>query len=101
MCSKRPTRWSATAIHIIHLEVGEPDFDAPACVKSRGLPRATTDGHTHYTHSLGNSELREAICRHYRDTYGVDVHPDRSSSPPGPPRPFCSCFRPCSTRATR
>jgi aspartate/methionine/tyrosine aminotransferase len=61
---------------VVHLEVGEPDFDVPACV-AEALGRAVSDGHTHYTHSLGIVELREAICDHYSDTYGVTVHPDQ------------------------
>jgi aspartate/methionine/tyrosine aminotransferase len=46
---------------IIHLEVGEPDFDTPDCVKEAAC-KALEDGFTHYTHSLGLFELREAIC---------------------------------------
>jgi aspartate/methionine/tyrosine aminotransferase len=56
--------------------VGEPDFDTPACIKAAAC-RALEEGRTHYTHSLGMPELREAICRHYGDTYGVSVHPDQ------------------------
>ncbi len=62
--------------HIIHLEVGEPDFDTPACVKAAAC-RALEDGHTHYTHSLGMFELREAICEYYFETYHVSVEPDQ------------------------
>jgi aspartate/methionine/tyrosine aminotransferase len=61
---------------IIHLEVGEPDFDVPQCVKE-AANRALADGHTYYTHSLGNIELREAICQHYSDRYGVTVSPEQ------------------------
>ena len=63
-------------IHIIHLEIGEPDFDTPACVKKAAI-RALEAGHTHYTHSLGLVELREAICDHYQRRYGVVIQPDR------------------------
>jgi aspartate/methionine/tyrosine aminotransferase len=63
-------------VSVVHLEVGEPDFDVPPCVTD-ALARAVADGHTHYTHSLGIVELREAICRHYADAYGVTVHPDQ------------------------
>jgi aspartate/methionine/tyrosine aminotransferase len=63
-------------IHIVHLEVGEPDFDTPACIKEAAI-RALHEGHTHYTHSLGLIELREAICRHYGRSYGVTVEPDQ------------------------
>jgi aspartate/methionine/tyrosine aminotransferase len=62
--------------HIIHLEVGEPDFDTPACVKEAAC-RALEDGYTHYTHSLGIYELREAICEYYFETYNVSVEPDQ------------------------
>ncbi|MHB8909585.1 MAG: pyridoxal phosphate-dependent aminotransferase [Syntrophales bacterium] len=61
---------------VIHLEVGEPDFDTPECVKDACL-RALRDGKTHYTHSLGLLELREAICDHYHERYGVTVSPDQ------------------------
>jgi len=61
-------------IHVIHLEIGEPDFDTPQCVKDAAC-QALESGHTHYTHSLGNLALREAICKHYFDTYDVSVHP--------------------------
>jgi aspartate/methionine/tyrosine aminotransferase len=63
-------------IHIIHMEVGEPDFDTPQCIKDAAC-KALDDGHTHYTHSLGILELREAICEHYFDTYNVSIDPDR------------------------
>ncbi len=65
-----------SGVDVIHLEVGEPDFDAPPCIKE-AICRALEDGHTHYTHSLGIIELREAICEYYRDRYGVGVDPDQ------------------------
>jgi aspartate/methionine/tyrosine aminotransferase len=61
---------------IIHLEVGEPDFDTPECIKEAAI-RAIREGKTHYTHSLGLVELREAIAEHYHRQYGVEVHPDQ------------------------
>ena len=63
-------------IDIIHLEVGEPDFDAPRCVKE-AANKALEDNCTHYTHSLGLLELREAICEYYEKTYRVSVDPGR------------------------
>ncbi len=63
-------------IQVIHLEVGEPDFDTPNCVKE-AMCQAINTGRTHYTHSLGDVTLREAICQHYAATYGVSVTPDR------------------------
>ena len=63
-------------IDVIHLEVGEPDFDTPVAV-NKAICQALDEGHTHYTHSLGNRELRESICRHYHATYSVKVDPDQ------------------------
>jgi (5-formylfuran-3-yl)methyl phosphate transaminase len=63
-------------IRVIHLEVGEPDFDTPACIKN-AIFKAMDDGQTHYTHSLGTIELREAIGEHYHKQYGVKVSPDQ------------------------
>ena len=63
-------------IHVVHLEVGEPDFDTPPCIKEAAC-KALADGHTHYTHSLGMPELREAICEHYFTTYNVSIDPNR------------------------
>jgi (5-formylfuran-3-yl)methyl phosphate transaminase len=62
--------------NVIHLEVGEPDFDTPECIKAAGV-RALLEGKTHYTHSLGLLELREAICDHYRQRYGATVSPEQ------------------------
>ncbi|MBC7246991.1 MAG: pyridoxal phosphate-dependent aminotransferase [Actinobacteria bacterium] len=61
---------------VVHMEVGEPDFDTPRCVKEAAY-RAMLEGKTHYTHSQGVRELREAICEHYREKYHVEVDPDR------------------------
>jgi aspartate/methionine/tyrosine aminotransferase len=61
-------------VNVVHLEVGEPDFDTPQCVKEAAC-KALQDGHTHYTHSLGMIELREAVAEHYSDGYGVAVDP--------------------------
>jgi aspartate/methionine/tyrosine aminotransferase len=61
---------------VIHLEVGEPDFDTPEPIKEACL-RAIREGETHYTHSLGLVPLREAICEQYAEKYGVEVSPDQ------------------------
>ena len=61
---------------IVHLEVGEPDFDTPKAVLD-ACCKAMYDGFTHYTHSLGMIELREAIAQYYHDKYKVQVDPDQ------------------------
>lgn len=62
--------------HIIHLEVGEPDFNTPLPIEEATI-KAIKDKKTHYTHSLGLFELRETIASHYRREYGVEVIPEQ------------------------
>lgn len=61
-------------VHVIHLEVGEPDFDLPLCITEAAV-KAYHEGRTHYTHSLGDPDLRQAISERYRAEYGVEVSP--------------------------
>ncbi len=61
---------------VIHLEVGEPDFDTPECI-SEACYRAICEGKTHYTHSLGLIELREAIAEDYWKKYRVKLSPEQ------------------------
>lgn len=60
---------------VIHLEVGEPDFEMPRCALE-AMQRAMADGLTHYTHSLGDLDLREAIAAFYASEHGVEVDPE-------------------------
>ena len=62
--------------HIIHLEIGEPDFPTPEVVKEAAW-RAMAAGETQYTHSQGLIELREALCGHYLEKYGVNLSPEQ------------------------
>ena len=62
--------------NIIHLEVGEPDFDVPSCVL-KASETAMKQGRTHYTHSLGDPELRQEICNSYLKNYGVQISPEQ------------------------
>jgi len=73
---ERAKELEAQGKEIVHLEIGEPDFDTPDCVK-RGALKALNSNETHYTHSLGLLELREAICEHYKAEYGVSIEPDQ------------------------
>lgn len=59
---------------IVHLEVGEPDFETPECVKQAAI-EALRQGKTRYTHSMGLPELREAVSEHYLNKYGVEISP--------------------------
>jgi (5-formylfuran-3-yl)methyl phosphate transaminase len=60
---------------VVHMEVGEPDFDTPEPVKDAAC-RALREGMTQYTPSLGIPKLRAAIASHYANRYGVEVSPD-------------------------
>ena len=62
--------------HVVHMEIGEPDFTAPAPVVEAGI-RALRDGRTAYTATLGLASLREAIAGHYEKRFGARVSPDR------------------------
>jgi len=61
---------------VIHLEIGEPDFDTPDCIKKAAI-KAIKKGMIHYTHSLGLVELREAISEHYKKKYKVNISPEQ------------------------
>ena len=73
---ERAVELEAKGDHVVHLEVGEPDFSTPACIQE-AAGRAVKDGKTGYTHSLGILPLREAIAEHYHAKYGVQVSPER------------------------
>ena len=62
--------------HVIHLEVGEPDFPTPRVITQAAIA-ALQNNKTSYTHSLGLLELREAICTFYLNEYGVSITPEQ------------------------
>src|SRR5437016_2402218 len=64
---------------VLHMEIGEPDFTAPAPVVEAGA-RALRDGLTAYTATLGLPALREAIAAHYQTKFGVQVSSSRIAS---------------------
>jgi aspartate/methionine/tyrosine aminotransferase len=67
---------------IVHLEFGEPDFEAPPVIAD-AVMRAIKDGRTKYTSSLGILPLREAVAEHYAATYGVRIAADQVLVTPG------------------
>ena len=67
---------------IIHLEIGEPDFDTPNNIVDAGCD-ALRKGFTHYGPSAGLVELREAIARYVGETRRVNVTPDEVVVVPG------------------
>src|SRR5436190_20915221 len=68
--------------NIIHLEIGEPDFDTPANVVDAGV-RALKDGWTHYGPSAGLPTLRETIAEDVSRSRGVHVTPEEVVVVPG------------------
>ena len=69
-------RIEATGGHVIHMEVGQPAAPAPRTAIA-AAHRALENGRIDYTSALGIASLRERISRHYLDTYGYQVEPDR------------------------
>ena len=67
---------------IIHLEIGEPDFDTPAHIVEAGV-EALRQGYTHYGPTPGLPELREAIARNSREVRGVDTTASQVVVTPG------------------
>jgi aspartate aminotransferase len=67
---------------IIHLEIGEPDFDTPSNIIEAGCD-ALRKGFTHYGPSAGMIELREVIAQHVSKTRRVNVTPDEVVVVPG------------------
>ena len=63
-------------VDIIHLEVGEPDFDLSDMVRDE-CEVALQQKRTHYTHSLGDKDLREEISNFYKREYNVEVDPEQ------------------------
>jgi aspartate/methionine/tyrosine aminotransferase len=80
--SERAHALERAGADVVHLEFGEPDFEAPAVVRE-AAEKALKDGRTKYVSSLGILPLREAIAEHYRHTYGVVLSPEQILVTPG------------------
>lgn len=68
--------------NVIHLEIGEPDFDTPAPIV-RAAQEALGQGYTHYNPSQGIPELREYLAAEVSSTRGMDVSPANVVITPG------------------
>jgi len=73
---ERAQAMEARGEHIVHMEVGEPDFATPQSIKEEAL-QAIEENHTFYTHSLGLPALRRKIAQYYRDTDDIAIDPER------------------------
>lgn len=67
---------------IVHLEIGEPDFDTPSHIK-QAAKDALDAGFTHYGPSPGEMQVREAVAAHQTATQGYEVAPERIIVTPG------------------
>jgi aspartate aminotransferase len=67
---------------IVHLEIGEPDFDTPASIRAAAI-RAIEEGYTHYGPSAGLPEVREAIAAYIAKDRGLPVAMDQVVVTPG------------------
>jgi aspartate/methionine/tyrosine aminotransferase len=67
---------------IVHLEIGEPDFDTPNNIKEAAV-KAMKSGYTHYVPAAGIPELRQAIAEYLSKSRGIAVDPDEVVVTPG------------------
>ena len=67
---------------IVHLEIGEPDFDTPKNIKDAAA-KALSAGYTHYTPSAGMLELRQVVAEYISKTRKLDVKPEEVVITPG------------------
>jgi aspartate/methionine/tyrosine aminotransferase len=67
---------------VVHLEIGEPDFDTPRNIKDAAI-KAMNSGYTHYTPSAGIPELRQAIADYISKTRNLEVKPEEVVVTPG------------------
>ncbi len=67
---------------IVHLEIGEPDFDTPNNIKEAAV-KAMKGGYTHYVPAAGIPELRQAVSEYLSKSRGIPVDPDEVVVTPG------------------
>lgn len=69
-------RIEAAGGRVVHMEVGQPVAPAPSTA-IRAAQAALAEGRIAYTAALGIPSLRQRIARHYAETQGLDVDPER------------------------
>jgi aspartate/methionine/tyrosine aminotransferase len=67
---------------VVHLEIGEPDFDTPRNIKEAAM-KALDQGYTHYGPSAGLPEFREAIAQYISKTRDIKAEPNEVVVTPG------------------
>jgi aspartate/methionine/tyrosine aminotransferase len=73
----------ATGRHVIHLEIGEPDFDTPRNISEAAASALLEQGMTHYTPATGIPQLKQAIVDEVRHWKGIETTPDNVVVTPG------------------
>jgi aspartate/methionine/tyrosine aminotransferase len=73
----------ATGRSVIHLEIGEPDFDTPQHIKDAAARGLLEEGMTHYTAAEGIAPLRQAIADDVRRWKGIEARPEQVIVTPG------------------
>ena len=73
----------ATGRDVIHLEIGEPDFDTPRHISEAAAHGVLNEGLTHYTAATGILPLREAIAADVKRWKGIEASPDQVVVTPG------------------
>ena len=68
--------------NIVHLEIGEPDFDTPVNIK-QAAKKALDDGFTHYGPAAGLPQARAAIAKYISKSRGIEVVPEHVVITPG------------------
>ncbi len=79
---EKAQKMQAQGIDVIHLEIGEPDFDTPQCIV-QSAHKALDAGQTHYTSSQGIAPLQKAIAKRYKDQYNVTIEAEQVLIFPG------------------
>ena len=75
-------RLEAEGMDVVHLEIGEPDFDTPSNIIAAGA-KALNSGYTHYNPSPGFPEVRDRIAQEISKTRNISVTGDNVVVTPG------------------
>ena len=67
---------------MVHLEIGEPDFDTPSHIVDAAV-QALRQGYTHYGPSAGLPELQQSIASNVNTTRNIKVDPNKVVVTPG------------------
>ncbi len=76
---------------IINLTLGDPDFTTSEIIMEPTF-EDTRNGHTHYTNFFGDEELRDEICKYYKDEFDLNVAQEEVIVCSGASHALCSAF---------